>query len=145
MLTGCSALQVQLGNSPYVFPILMLSTLHSLPPPVPRHGHKVYKPTWFGLRVQELEASDAVGDVLGWLGKGMAVGGDIGPGLSSSSLVLVGKWIHANVAMELGGWLCGLGRCGDANPVWDLFRNRQGTIDCSHTCHGVLGLLGAMN
>ena len=127
-----------------MFPILMLSTLHSLPLPIPRHGHKVYKPTWFGLRMQELEVSDVVGDILGWLRKGMAVSGDIGPGLLLLS-VLMGKWIHANVAIELGGWLCGLGRCGDVSPVWDLFRNHQGTIDCSHTCHGVLGLLGAMS
>ena len=73
------------------------------------------KPTWFDVRTRELEASDAVWDVLGWLGKDVAVGGDTDEGESSVS---VGKWTHANVATELGGWLRAFDRCsGDARPV----------------------------
>jgi len=115
MLIRCSAYQVQSANSPYAFPTLALSTLHSLPTPVPRSGQKVCKPAWFHFRTQELEASDAVGDVLGWLGKGVAVSGDSDEGMSQVSL---GKWTHANVATELGAWLRALERCsGDVRPV----------------------------
>lgn len=65
------------------------------------------KPAWFDVRARELEAADAVGDVLGWLGRGM----DDGASSSSSSSVSVGNWTHANVATELGGWLRALDRC----------------------------------
>ncbi|KAH0835838.1 Rad17 cell cycle checkpoint protein-domain-containing protein [Lanmaoa asiatica] len=105
----------QSSNSPYAFPTLTLSTLHSFPTPVPRNGQKVCKPVWFDVRTRELEASDAVGDVLGWLGQGVAVGGDTDEGASSIS---VGKWTHTNVATELGGWLRALDRCrGAAEPI----------------------------
>jgi cell cycle checkpoint protein len=69
----------------------------------------VCKPAWFSFHTKELEASDAVGDVLGWLGKGMGVGGDMGEGASPSS---VGRWTHTDVAMEFGGWLRAVDRCG---------------------------------
>ncbi|KAG8216677.1 Rad17-domain-containing protein [Butyriboletus roseoflavus] len=105
----------QSANSPYAFPTLTLSTLHSLPTPVPRNGQKVCKPTWFDVRTKELGASDAVGDVLGWLGKGVVVDGDADQGASSIS---VGKWTHTNVATELGGWLRALDRCsGGTGPM----------------------------
>ena len=73
------------------------------------------KPAWFDVRAKELEASDAVWDVLGWLGKGVAVSGDTDEGASSVS---AGRWTHANVATELGGWLRALDRrSGDVRPV----------------------------
>ncbi|KAG6379990.1 Rad17 cell cycle checkpoint protein-domain-containing protein [Boletus reticuloceps] len=104
------------ANSPYAFRTLTLSSLHSLPTPVPRSGQKVCKPTWFDVRTRELEASDAVGDVLSWLGKNEAVGRDMDQGALSS--VSAGKWTHANVATELGGWLGALNRCnGDRSKL----------------------------
>lgn len=119
--------QAQFANSPYVFPTLTLSTLHSLPTPVPRKGQKVCKPVWFDVRTRELEASDAVGDVLGWLGKGVAVGGDADEGASSIS---VGKWTHNEVATELGGWLRALDRChGGTKPMGS---KRQGQPPRTH-------------
>lgn len=102
------AFQAQFANSPYAFPALTLSTLHSLPTPVPRKGQKVCKPTWFDVRTRELQASDAIGDVLGWLGKDVTVDGDSDEGASSAS---VGKWTHTSVSTELGGWLRALDRC----------------------------------
>ena len=73
------------------------------------------KPAWFDVRTKELEASDAVWDVLGWLGKGVVVSGDTDEEASSVS---AGRWTHANVATELGGWLRALDRRnGDAIPV----------------------------
>lgn len=115
MLIKSSAFQAQSTNSPYAFPTLTLSTLHSLPTPVPRNGQKVCKPTWFDVHTRELEASDAIGDVLRWLGKGVAVGDDaeeVAPSIS------VSKWTHTNVATELGGWLRALDRCsGDIGPM----------------------------
>ncbi|KAG9313631.1 Rad17 cell cycle checkpoint protein-domain-containing protein [Chiua virens] len=99
------------ANSPYAFPALTLSTLHSLPTPVPRRGQKACKPIWFDMRTKELEAWDAVGDVLGWLGKGVeGVDSHTHEDLSTSSSISVGNWTHATVATELGGWLTALDR-----------------------------------
>lgn len=108
MLIECWAAQVQSTNSPYAFPTLTLSTLHALPTPVPRNGQKVCKPTWFDVRTRELEASDAVGDVLGWLRKGVVSDDDTDQGALSVS---VGRWTRDTVATELGGWLHALDRC----------------------------------
>lgn len=121
-------LQAQLAmTSPYAFPTLTLSTLHALPTPVPRRGQKVCKPVWFDMHTKELEALGGVGDVLGWLGRGVDVSRGHDPGHlgeddeeadEASSSMSVGRWTYANVATELGGWLGTLDRCGGgAGPV----------------------------
>lgn len=104
------AFQAQSASSPYAFPTLTLSTLHSLPTPVPRSGQKVCKPSWFDVRTKELDALNAVGDVLGWLGKGVDASHQADGEVSSIS---VGRWTYANVGTELGGWLRALDRCND--------------------------------
>jgi cell cycle checkpoint protein len=91
------------STTPYAFPTLALSTLHALPTPVPRKGQKVCKPSWFAVRNKEQEAWEAVGDVTAWLGQGGA-----------SDERVPGRWTHADIAVELGGWLHAVDRSGNA-------------------------------
>ena len=79
------------------------------------------------MHTKELEALGGVGDVLGWLGRGVDVSRGHDPGHlgeddeeadEASSSMSVGRWTYANVATELGGWLGTLDRCGGgAGPV----------------------------
>ncbi|KAF8842403.1 hypothetical protein BDN67DRAFT_899264 [Paxillus ammoniavirescens] len=111
----------QFTNTPYAFPTLTLSTLHSLPTPVLRTGQKVCKPAWFDLRAKELEAWGAVGDVLGWLGRG---GGGDGSGSGwvgcgedeEATSMSLGKWTHTSIATELGAWLRAADRYNSTAP-----------------------------
>ncbi|KAG1876283.1 Rad17 cell cycle checkpoint protein-domain-containing protein [Suillus subluteus] len=89
------------STTPHAFPTLVLSTLHALPTPVPRKGQKVCKPSWFDVRNKEQDAMEGVGDVTTWLGHGGA-----------SDEHTSGKWTHADVAVELGGWLRAVDRTG---------------------------------
>lgn len=73
------------------------------------------KPIWFDVRAKELEALDAVGDVLGWLGRGADVGHQAD---GETSSVPVGRWSYASVAMELGGWLRALDGCSKGELRW---------------------------
>ncbi|KAG2064310.1 hypothetical protein BDR04DRAFT_1084552 [Suillus decipiens] len=82
------------STTPHAFPTLVLSTLHALPTPVPRKGQKVCKPSWFDVRNKEHDALEGIGDVVTWLGHGKA-----------SDECAPGRWTHADVAVELGGWL----------------------------------------
>ncbi|KAG2117372.1 Rad17 cell cycle checkpoint protein-domain-containing protein [Suillus discolor] len=91
------------STTPHAFPTLALSTLHALPTPVPRKGQKVCKPSWFDVRNKEQDALEGVGDVVTWLGQGGA-----------SDERAPGRWTHANVALELGGWLRAVDRTGIA-------------------------------
>ncbi|KAG2343137.1 Rad17-domain-containing protein [Suillus weaverae] len=91
------------STTPYAFPTLALSTLHALPTPVPRKGQKVCKPSWFDVRNKEQDALEGVGDVASWLGHGGA-----------SDEHAPGRWTHADVAVELGGWLRAVDRTGIA-------------------------------
>lgn len=91
------------STTPYAFPTLALSTLHALPTPVPRKGQKVCKPSWFDMRKKEQDALEGVGDVATWLGHGGA-----------SDEHAPGRWTHADVAVELGGWLRAVDRTGIA-------------------------------
>ncbi|KAG2156755.1 Rad17 cell cycle checkpoint protein-domain-containing protein [Suillus bovinus] len=91
------------STTPHAFPTLVLSTLHSLPTPVPRKGQKVCKPSWFDVRNKEQDASEGVGDVVTWLAHGGA-DGERAPG----------RWTHADIAVELGGWLRAVDRTGIA-------------------------------
>ncbi|KIK82071.1 hypothetical protein PAXRUDRAFT_832422 [Paxillus rubicundulus Ve08.2h10] len=102
----------QFTSTPYAFPTLTLSTLHSLPTPVLRAGQKVCKPAWFDLRAKEMEAWNALGDVLGWLGRDGGRGGSGGVGGGEEkdkdeevTSISLGKWTHTSIATELGGWL----------------------------------------
>ncbi|KAG0704979.1 Rad17 cell cycle checkpoint protein-domain-containing protein [Suillus ampliporus] len=91
------------STTPYAFPALALSTLHALPTPVPRKGQKVCKPLWFDVRNKEQGALEGLGDVAAWLGHGWA-----------SDERAPGRWTHANIAVELGGWLRAIDRPGNA-------------------------------
>ncbi|KAG1902214.1 Rad17 cell cycle checkpoint protein-domain-containing protein [Suillus fuscotomentosus] len=91
------------STTPHAFPTLALSTLHALPTPVPRKGQKVCKPSWFDVRNKEQDALEGVGDVVTWLGHGGA-----------SDERAPGRWTHADVALELGGWLRAVDRTGIA-------------------------------
>ncbi|KAG1876848.1 Rad17 cell cycle checkpoint protein-domain-containing protein [Suillus tomentosus] len=91
------------STTPHAFPTLALSTLHALPTPVPRKGQKVCKPSWFDVRNKEQDALEGVGDVMTWLGHGGA-----------SDERAPGRWTHADVALELGGWLRAVDRTGIA-------------------------------
>ncbi|KAG1776322.1 Rad17 cell cycle checkpoint protein-domain-containing protein [Suillus placidus] len=91
------------STTPHAFPTLALSTLHALPTPVPRNGQKVCKPSWFDVRNKEQDALEGVGDVATWLGHGGA-----------SDEHAPGRWTHADVAVELGGWLRAVDRTGIA-------------------------------
>ncbi|KAL1662981.1 Rad17 cell cycle checkpoint protein-domain-containing protein [Schizophyllum commune] len=53
--------------NPHRFHLLSLGTMHSLPCPVPRKGHKMFKPYFFEALNKEKEAHDGVRDVRGWL------------------------------------------------------------------------------
>ncbi|KAL1701342.1 Rad17 cell cycle checkpoint protein-domain-containing protein [Schizophyllum commune] len=53
--------------NPHRFHLLSLGTMHSLPCPVPRKGHKMFKPYFFEALNKEKEAYDGVRDVRGWL------------------------------------------------------------------------------
>ncbi|KAL1690461.1 Rad17 cell cycle checkpoint protein-domain-containing protein [Schizophyllum commune] len=53
--------------NPHRFHLLSLGTMHSLPCPVPRRGHKMFKPYFFDALNKEKEAHDGVRDVRGWL------------------------------------------------------------------------------
>lgn len=92
------------STTPYTFPTLTLSTLHALPTPVPRKGQKVCKPSWFDVRNKEQAAWGGVEDVATWLGDG------------GSDERVPGRWIHADIAVELGGWLRATDRFGIAQP-----------------------------
>lgn len=89
------------STTPHAFPTLVLSTLHALPTPVPRKGQKVCKPSWFDVRNKEQDAMESVGDVVTWLGHGGA-----------NDERVPGRWTHADVAIELGGWLRAVDRIG---------------------------------
>ncbi|KAG1745261.1 Rad17 cell cycle checkpoint protein-domain-containing protein [Suillus lakei] len=91
------------STTPYAFPTLALSTLHALPTPVPRKGQKVCKPSWFDVRNKEQDALEGLGDVATWLGHGGA-----------SDERAPGRWTHADIAVELGGWLRAVDRPGNA-------------------------------
>lgn len=91
------------STTPHAFPTLVLSTLHALPTPVPRKGQKVCKPSWFDVRNKEQDALEGIGDVATWLGHGGA-----------SDECAPGRWTHADVAVELGGWLRAVDRTGIA-------------------------------
>ncbi|OAX32204.1 hypothetical protein K503DRAFT_870274 [Rhizopogon vinicolor AM-OR11-026] len=91
------------STTPYAFPTLTLSTLHALPTPVPRKGQKVCKPSWFDVRKKEQAAWEGVGDVAGWLGH-----------VGASDEHVPGRWTHADIAVELGGWLRAADRSNDA-------------------------------
>lgn len=91
------------STTPHAFPTLALSTLHALPTPVPRKGQKVCKPSWFDVRNKEQDALEGVCDVATWLGHGGA-----------SDEHAPGRWTHADVAVELGGWLRAVDRTGIA-------------------------------
>ncbi|KAI6129591.1 Rad17 cell cycle checkpoint protein-domain-containing protein [Pisolithus croceorrhizus] len=100
-------------STPYAFPTLALSTLHALPTPVPRLGQQVCKPAWFDARTKELEAWDAVGDVvsrLAHVGNNSLSGDSLGEDDTTST----GRWTHANIAMELGGWLRAMDQSGSS-------------------------------
>ncbi|KAI6019829.1 Rad17 cell cycle checkpoint protein-domain-containing protein [Pisolithus orientalis] len=101
-------------STPYAFPTLALSTLHALPTPVPRLGQKVCKPAWFDVRTRELQAWDAVGDVASWLAHAdtSPSPGDAGDNWGMDDTVSIGRWTHANIVMELGGWLRAMDRSG---------------------------------
>jgi len=63
----------------------------------------VCKPSWFDVRNKEQDALEGVGDVVTWLGHGGA-----------SDERAPGRWTHADVALELGGWLRAVDRTGIA-------------------------------
>ncbi|KAF9225947.1 hypothetical protein BS17DRAFT_572394 [Gyrodon lividus] len=120
----------QSANTPYAFSTLILSTLHSLPTPVLRTGQKVCKPRWFDARAREMGAWDAAGDVLGWLGRGGAgggrggIGGEGGEG-EEVALTCIGKWTHASVVTELGGWLRAVDRYNTTGPIVTVQSEQQ--------------------
>lgn len=100
-------------NTPYAFPTMALSTLHALPTPVPRLGQKVCKPAWFDVRTKELEAWDAVGDVASRLAH-VGINSLSGDSLGEDDITPTGRWTHANIAMEMGGWLRAMGQSGSS-------------------------------
>lgn len=70
------------------------------------------KPAWFETRARELEGRGAIEDVSRWLSRGGANHTRTHDGLvceeESGSM---GRWTHANIVMELGGWLKAMDRC----------------------------------
>ncbi|KAI6043951.1 Rad17 cell cycle checkpoint protein-domain-containing protein [Pisolithus marmoratus] len=115
---GLSWLDCASGNlsTPYAFPTLALSTLHALPTPVPRLSQKVCKPAWFDIRTKELQAWDAVGDIASWLTHVAAnsSSGDTSHSWGKDDVTSIGRWTHADIAMELGGWLRAMDQSGSS-------------------------------
>jgi cell cycle checkpoint protein len=69
--------------------VLALSTVHSLPSPVPRRSQKFAKPTFFDVRKKEIEAWNSLCDVRAWMS---AAGGS-------------GAWSLTTISTELGAVL----------------------------------------
>ncbi|TRM58560.1 Rad17 cell cycle checkpoint protein-domain-containing protein [Schizophyllum amplum] len=78
--------------NPHRFHLLALGTMHSLPTPVPRKGHKQYKPYFFEALSKEKDAYDGVRDVRSWLED---------------------KWSRTDVITGLGGVL----KARDSGPL----------------------------
>lgn len=84
----------QLGNSAYVFPVLILSILHSLPTALPQCGQKVCQPTWLDIRTGGVEHGRRCFRAVR---KRTSSRWQYTPRV----IVVVGKWMHASVATEL--------------------------------------------
>ncbi|KAL1747170.1 Rad17 cell cycle checkpoint protein-domain-containing protein [Schizophyllum fasciatum] len=95
--------------NPHRFHLLALGTMHSLPTPVPRNGHKMYKPYFFEALSKEKEAYDGVRDVRGWL--------EVRRNPETGSVMMFlrcvqDKWSRTDTVTAIGGIL----KARDAGP-----------------------------